>query len=359
MGKKKQKIPALESSRYRKFIAARDRALEVMLNKARAQMHDVLRGTFQAVKERIALRFSNTMPVASTFDASGFLDSIDKEIEKEFAKAANLIGGIFLTMKMNCYTLALAGECEAIGQAMDEMVKVEITKDAALENAVTNFNEENLPARIRYAFDKLRRKIMNAVQLSRVQGSSVAEALERIDRALPAGAFVKRPPRVLKPLKEAGAKEPLADLAVGFYDEATWKQAVDYYLQAFVPTYRFRGPAADVDYFYRTWELEKDLTHEFVDTVRQAARDGAAINGITDFQWIAVLDDHTCEECCGEYGCGDFDTLSTREIEKMTRGEVVAPPAHYNCRCTIAPMLEYVPELPQSNAKEFDEWLNS
>lgn len=368
MGKRKNETKAaLESPRYRKFITARDRALEVLLNKARAQIHDVLRGTFMAVREKVAVAFSTVTPLTSTVDGSHFLGAIDKQIEQEFSKAANLIGGIQLRLRMHAYTLAMAGEAEAIGQALDTMVKVEVIRDDVMEYAVTDFAP--MAKRIQYAFDKLRRKLLNAVQLSRLEGSTVADTLERIDRALPAGAYVKRPKRVLKPIKEAEQPATLdltvagprgkLDLAQGFYDDALWNDVINDYLKEFVPTYRFRAPDPDTDYQYKGFEIERDMTHDFVKTVRDAAAKGAAINGITDFQWIAVIDEHTCTACCGDYGCGDFDTLSTKQIEKMTKGEYSVPPAHFNCRCTIAPLLEDMPESPESNAKEFEEWLNS
>lgn len=357
MGKKK-KIAAVESPRYRRFIADRDRALETLLNKSRAQMHDVLRGTFATVREKIALHFATATPVASTFDGSRFLDAIDKQIGQEFDKSANLIGGILLKLRVNAYTLALAGECEAIGQALDQTVKVEVIRDDIMEYAVEDF--AGLGNRVKYAFDKLRRKLINAIQLSRIDGSTVQEVLERVDRALPSGRFVKRPKKVLRPLKEAAKnKEPKQDLAVGFYDDATWSSMVDDYLKDYVPTYRMRAPDVETDYQYAGWEVERDMTNDFVKSVRDAAKRGAAINGIQDFMWIAVIDETTCDECCGDYGCKDFDTLSTKQVEKLTKGDVVSPPAHYNCRCTIAPLLEYMPELPESNAKEFDEWLNT
>ena len=68
---------------------------------------------------------------------------------------------------------------------------------------------------------------------------------------------------------------------------------------------------------------------------------------------------HTCEDCCGRFGCVDFDGKTITEIEAMTDGEQSTPPFHFNCRCTMAPMLDNMPELEQSNEEEFQAWLNS
>lgn len=304
-------------------------------------------------------------------DSSLFLRSVDEEISREFSRTQQTVGRVFMRLKMLAYGLALSGEAEAIAQARDQAGKVAMTQDAAMEQAISNFFGENIGERIQLAFDKLRRRILDAVQLSRVQGSSVSETLERVDRALPGGAWVKRPRRVLKPVKEASPgplkriasvalEDGRVDLAQGFIDDELWQQITEYYLGEHVPTYRFRGPEEDSDYMYQTWEVERDLTHEFVAAVRAGQNKAAKQNGVVDFQWIAIIDDHT-DECCAWR-----DGLTTSEIEKQLRSkrkddpcDTSVPPAHINCRCTIAPMLDTMPEAPESNAKEFDEWLNT
>jgi hypothetical protein len=371
VGKRRIKIAASKSARYRTFISERDKALEVILNKSRAQMHDNLRGAFQAIKEKIAYRYSTAAPESMSFDSSQFLTAIDDIIKKEFGKTAALLGGIFIRLKMFSYVLASTAEAEAIGQARNKATKYNITRNDALENAISNSRGENIGARIQLAFDRLRRRILDAVQLARVQRASVAEMMAKVDRALPGGAFIKRPKPVLKRIKEAAQTPPgfnlnvpddgpeKVSLSFGFVDDDAWSEMVDFYLTEYVPTYRYRGPESDSDYFYKDWEMERDITHEFVASVRAGQNEAARQNGITDFQWIAVVDDRTCEDCCDDYGCVDFDGKSTREIEELTGGEVSVPPAHINCRCTIAPLLDTMPEAPASNAEEFDEWLNS
>ena len=370
MAKKRKAYPLNQSARYRAFIANRDKALETILNKSRAQMHDNLRGAFQTVKEKIAYRYSTAAPDSMAFDSSQFINAVDDIIRKEFEKTGALIGGIYIRLKMFSFTLAATGEAEAIGQARDKATKYQISRDRALEEAITNNRGENIGARITLALDRVRRRILDAVQLARVQRASVSEMLAKIDRALPGGAFIKRPSRVLKKLSEAapnlktiaGVQLPSGEkvsLSQGFVDDETWREMVNYYLTDYVPTYRFRGPEADSDYFYKDFELERDMTHEFVSAVRAGQDEAAAQNGIVEFQWIAVIDNVTCEDCCGGQGCVDFDGKLTSEVEAMTGGEVVVPPAHFNCRCTIAPVLDTMPEAPASNAQEFDEWLNS
>ena len=87
----------------------------------------------------------------------------------------------------------------------------------------------------------------------------------------------------------------------------------------------------------------------------QAAKD----LGVTDFVVISIIDDKTCDKCCGAYGCVDFDGHTVKEIEEMTKGEQSAPPYHGNCRCALAPATDILPPMVDDGSKEFDEWLNS
>ena len=113
--------------------------------------------------------------------------------------------------------------------------------------------------------------------------------------------------------------------------------------------------------YYYEWEIERDATHDFVKLVRDGQVDAAKENGITDFIWIAILDDRTCEKCC-EWRNG----LSSSMIEKRLKEDAeledacdaIVPPAHFNCRCTVAPMTDdlEVYDISQTE-KEFDQWL--
>ena len=155
-------------------------------------------------------------------------------------------------------------------------------------------------------------------------------------------------------------EEPAVDFAMGFIDEAVWNEMVEFYKKEYVPTYQFRIPKGAEDYWYKDFELEQDLTHDFVKSVRDGTLAAAKENGITDMMWIAVIDAKTDECCTWRHG------LSSSEIEDQLKGEhsdddceEIVPPAHYYCRCTIAPMVDSMSEAPESNQKEFDEWLNS
>ena len=161
------------------------------------------------------------------------------------------------------------------------------------------------------------------------------------------------------------------------WDTATWDQVIaktneDYSLIDRSPKTFFdvkdphskepmRDNITEDDKIYG-WEMEQQLTHDFVTSVREGQIDAANENGITEFIWIAVLDDRTCENCC-EWRSG----LLTSEIEKELDGneflrdhcDVSTPPAHFNCRCGIAPVAIDVATVDKPEiTKEFDAWLN-
>ena len=378
MAKKiKRGIPASKSPAYRKFIAERDRALETILNKTRSRLHDTLRGSFQRIKEKVAFKYNLAPPDTSALDSRSFMSGVESEIRTEFNRVSNVVGAMFIELKMFAFLLASAGEAEAIGRARGTKVKIQVSKDLLISQAINNFAGENIGMRVNLAFDRLTRKLLDAVQLCRLQRSTVKELIDRLDQALPAGRFVRRPKRLLSPIKEADLQaqrrqaarglqamgdEPGEDFFYGFIDEETWDQLKDYYVKEYIPTYRFRAPDPDDEYWYDKFEVEQQLNHEFVTAVRSGQKEVgefAKANGIVDYQWITVQDAHTCESCTWR------DGLTTEEIEARLKGEhsddevdAIVPPAHPNCYCTFEPMLDTMPDLPVSDVKEFPEWLD-
>jgi len=123
-------------------------------------------------------------------------------------------------------------------------------------------------------------------------------------------------------------------------------------------------PTTEKDTWY-VWEFERDLTNEFVKSVRTGQIAAANENGITDFVWIAVIDSKT-DECCQWR-----DGLLISEIRERLgdhrdedeacniEGDNLTPPIHFNCRCTLAPAAENIPDKPDTGAKSFDEWLET
>ena len=376
---KRKPVPANKSARYRAFIHNRDLMLEALHIKAHQKINDVLRGTFTHLIERIVFRYTMAPPASMLADPTHFTSLVDKDIVAEFSLAARDVAVILAELKIHAYTLAVVGEAEAIGRAEDKPTLYHVDKKEIEEDALYDFEGKPITTRIDFAFDKLRRKILNAVQLARINEDSTKDMIERVKRALPSSRAVRRPARILKTLKEArvsvngqemtilqlGAKgDDTVNLAQGFMDDELWEQLLEEYLTEYVPQYREPKMIFDVEVGGDTeewygWEIEQYVAHDFVDRVRKGQDEAAKQNGITDFMWIAVIDDKT-DECCAWR-----DGLTSAQIEaklpqhRDDECDVIVPPAHFNCRCTVAPMLDTMTDEPTVNVTEFEEWLNS
>lgn len=262
------------------------------------------------------------------------------------------------------YHLTLASEGEAISRATGKRTSVtpEIKHEAPKENA----DGENIHLRFDAILTKIKQKIVNSVKLSRLNKETTNQMIDRVIKSLPKKKIIKRSRAILKKVTESDKEvgDPITNSAYITDDE--WENIVDDYKNEYVP--KFRGPETvfdiespgeeDLSESYG-WEIENQITHDFVSQVREGQMDAADQNGIDDFEVIAIIDENTCEECCGDYGCVDFDGMLTSEIVVMTDGDNDVPPFHFNCRCTIAPVLENMPEDVESNKSEFDQWLNS
>ena len=360
------------SPRYRKFVRDRDQALEQLLNNAQIKNSNVLRGTFRHILTIAKLNY--TQLTGPNYNQA--LQTISAEVNSALAHARAELLNNLLTLRRVTYYLSRSSEVEAIAQATDK----------PLRNEIPHFDQQarinkhsaaggQLSDRISLYLNRIGSKIINnahAAAISRIKDSDGIETplsqddfLLRTYYAFPKTKRVKRLKRELKSyLYEADSKAKV-DISQDFLDDRSWREVVDEYLKEIPST---RGPEeiagkrltpeGDEETYYQ-WELERDTTQEFVQSVREGQMDGAEAQGIKDFVWIAIIDDVT-DECCRWR-----DGLTLTEIEEKLKGErsddscqATTPPAHFFCRCSIEPVTE-VPDAPASNAKDFDEWLNS
>lgn len=287
-----------------------------------------------------------------------------------FIHAAQIqIHEIIKDLRVKSYVLALTSEAEAIGKALGRPTKYNHLTADGLKRV------ENMPAPKGGSFEreilhnlfKIRDKLKSQLHWL-IMNPDVTDHeglqyfLKKLPRTKPMGSMKKS----LKPIKKfAEADEPkkrFDDFSSGYIDDATWDEILDDYHNEMIHVDRSPGAiaagAAEGDPYY-AWELERDVVNDFVQQVRSGQVDAANINGITDFVVISVIDDKTCEGCCDDYGCVDFDGLLTSEVEKMTKGKYSAPPYHFNCRCALAPATDDIPDKPESNEKDFNAWLNT
>lgn len=375
---KPMKQAANQSKAYTSFILLRDKALERIYTNAQRKIDDELRAVFSRVIEMISYRYG-AIPKDSvkTNRAKYSLQQIHQAIDTEFYKSAQHIESIYKAMIRRSFLLSSVGEAEAITRATDKQTAVHVNDHELRHMSEKTSQGHEIFDIIVHSFTVVSRNLMNSIEYSRIRGEGRDDLIPRLLKALPKAKKVKRSKRALKPVvREAAIRSRGTSLEVkAFIPEDEWRRIIDDYMNEYVPSNR--GPEDTIDIEYDVpavssgdaaatiieqrynWGLEREMSNGFVRSVRLGQSEAANQNGIVDFAVIAIIDKDTCEECCGDYGCVDFDGLTTTEVEKLTNGEQSAPPFHFNCRCTMAPMLDNMPELEQSNEEEFNQWLNS
>lgn len=219
-----------------------------------------------------------------------------------------------------------------------------------------------------------------------------SEALGRIFKALPKKKRI--PARaVLKKVKVTEASRPKmksrsedeSGISIGLtrgdnytfdFDQDTWNRVVHEYQNDYVPIDRspenfinLKDPFTSIpikddipesDKIY-AWELENEITNDFVKTVRDGQVSAANENGIDDFVWISILDDKTDECCQWRHGLltGEIEDRLAKDDSLSEDCDAVVPPAHFNCRCTLAPASKDLQMVNNTDLnQEFDEWLS-
>lgn len=356
-------ISAKKSKPYNRFIAERNAALEKILNKHIAITNDLLRKFLTEITTTLVSQYAGLS--GKTLTSAQLRVSLD-HIRAALSNDANLIAkamaGNSFKLSRVTYLLAKAGEAEAIGRATGKPTKASLSATELLDQSTVNANEEPHFDRIYLALIRILDKSLHSFMRSIVSKHTTEEMRDNLLKTFPKARKVEKPKRVIKPLKEAD-QDQVNKFGFGIVDEVVWDEVISDYVEEYVPEWRGPESVYDVDVGEPEleerygWEIEKQITHDFVKDVRDGQVAAANENGIKDFVWIAVLDDRTCDSCCGDYGCSDFDGKLTSEVEEMTGGETIAPPAHFNCRCDLAPYLEEMGDISDNQLGDFETWL--
>lgn len=358
--------PLSESPRYREFVQERDKALEILHLKTQMRITDILGGALQRVVEIVSYWYTQS------HGSMHALHQIDNLITQPFKEAHPLLLKAIEDMRKRAYVLSHAGEVEAIGRATGRPhhVNIQNVHTQMLKHKMSPAGGE-LSHRIELYLNRIKRKIEDAIKVSAItydfdkDEDPLGDCMIRVRRAMPKVKYYSRPNRILKPLKERsiniGTQKNPATMSVGFVDDSDWNEMVDDYKNDYIFTNR--GPDGVLDSDAKIpqyeWELEQDVTQDFVDRVRDGQIDAANENGINDFVWIAIIDDRT-DECCVWRNGLTSSEISLALQNEHAEDECVAttPSAHFNCRCTMAPMTEEMPDTPPSRIGEFEDWLN-
>ena len=362
----------IDNKAYTNFTDARDRVLEKLLFNTRAEIADLLRSYKHDVKGELARMYPLVGKGEVSYMAISHLRQIDSNLETMARQTINKVSHVWHKLRKRSYLLAYAGEWQAINNAGYGGRAKKIQKQLG------NTTLGPLEIRTRLAFSKLRRKVMQAVEQAQLMGFETEEAIAHALDAFPRGERVKAP-RILprsssykesKRLDENGDEvddegdNGIVDTTPTEYmTEEEWNDIVDAYKETYIP--KWRDPAVgsvDVEtpegLTMYPWEVENEVTEDFVQQVRDGANESANANGITDMMWLAVIDKKT-DECCRKR-----DGLTSAEIADKLKGEwadddcqVIVPPAHFNCRCRPVPTSDDVPKY-EGNGVDYETWMH-
>ena len=362
-------IALTQSKNYRSFVKDLNVALEYIYAKRMSQVDAILDDLKTVVLEIATTQLGQL---------GTHLTLIDQRLEPVFDLAIDRVEGTVKQLRRAVWGLAYLGHSQAIARATAKAIKVNLTR-ARLDDIESQplMDGVDLKDRIELSFGKLKRKVLDAVHTAIVQGEDAESLAERIERAFPKYRVVNTRPRKLKVqrkgLKEADppgvmfgfepSKKEGLELTTGIIDNEAWQSILGEYMAEYVPS--TRGEYKEFTYRGQKkylWELEQQVTNDFVMQVRAGANEIATENGYTDFVWIAVIDDKTCDT--DRCSCVWRDGLTTSEIEKELKGthkdedcKAVVPPAHFNCRCDVAPITDALPEKPLKDLGDFETWL--
>lgn len=369
MKKKKQKqVSALTYPKYAKFIDARDRAAEKMLGNFRLEQSDILRKYFKKILDAVA-KF--------ILHSSKNVKLLDAQIENILVPAISELTSVTQDLKRLTFTLALVSEAEAIGRITGK-AKYDVQRDLVSRY----LSRPSLLGRhtrdsVALYLDRLRRDVVDALQQASIRkapdGTPLNSPRDIFQAVIKVFPNVKRQRVVheLSKIKESDKKksddDEVNEIATGSVDDNDWNQIVDAYTTGYIPEYR--GPDYQINPNEPGWpadekvyatDIEREMTDDFVKAVRDGQVEAANQNGISEFIWLAILDDKTCEDCCQPR-----DGLTTSEIQEgIDSGELdecdaLCPPAHVACRCRLAPMVDSDQEPVTVDTEGFDDWAAS
>lgn len=352
-----------QSDAYRQFVNQRDKALEEILHNYQRELTDLTNHLIIKVMGNVESHYERLVSVTTYYKI------MEQILAQNFEDFVSQYLDLYLQMRKTVYFLTVQSEMEAIKRATNKSIPPYSIEGMVKDHLDREHGSSgDLVDRLEFGLTRLRNKVMDAIKLGVMNKDEKRPFLQRVFNQFPKYQKIdKRKP--LKKLQEAGKAKGEGEFPVAMIDEDLWNEVIDDYEKEFLPSTRspetvfdvekaggYKGADEEVVY---GWEIERDMTHDFVVSVRQGMVDAAKQQGVTDFVIVAILDDRTCDSCCGDYGCADFDGKTTKEVEKMTKGAQVTPPFHFNCRCTLAPYTDDLPELEPSNEGDFDEWLNS
>lgn len=349
----------LKSQAYTSFVSKRDAALERIHQHAQIDLSRIL---FEVLEQIERLTASMALKVGTSYLTHSFSRQYEIETQSIFASAFPMFLRRLHTMRKASFILSYASEMEAVGRATKRKHRLTRSEFQNLIRAAVSSPtlEGALDKRVWHDLMVLRRRMIHAFELGITQDLKPQELIDKVKSAFPKLQVYKRPPKALTKLKESGQDNEDEDktdwLDLDFIDDSDWNIMVSAYNDTELPPSRFDKSASwdsDSGLMKYNWELEQETTEDFVKTVRSGQHQGASAMGVKDFVWVAVIDDRTCDDCCVPR-----NGKTTSQIEEFDDDcGVTVPPAHFNCRCQIAPVAT-TDEVQGPDVTDFKDWLS-
>lgn len=356
-----------DSLRYRRFINERDKYLEELLRKAILGVNDDYKRFMRSVKDSALIAASYSKPgdlVASHQAISGMQSRLKQDVHYY----AVFMYQKWTGLNQKTYALGYAGEAQALVYAGARPNHRKLSKIDILTNAHKDTELGSILSRIHLALNRQIRKCIDAFEMGISMGEESTAIVDRVMNAFPAPQYYKTA-RAIPRLREAGAQKKDDPFNFDWLEDGEWDSIVSEYNRTYNPEIAdqrtqyakaYNSKMLDDDGVEKYgWQVENEMTEDFIQKVRDGENDAANTVGITKFVWIAIVDKST-DECCLWR-----DGLTTDEIKDKLDGEraddecrAIAPKAHYGCRCRLAGASDDLPEQEPSNAAEFEEWLN-
>jgi hypothetical protein len=360
------------SQKYRKFTNDRNKVLEQINLNAQTDISRMLFSRLDDITGFVS-RLAIEGKMSLTY-VQFITKNLNHYIEVKFANLIPLIVYRLSRMRKSTYIISYLGELEAIARATKKTKYImphdfKYNLNSYISPKSLTLNQKTWDIVAWTALEKLKHRIVQKMIQSVFLDKTPQEIVEEVKKAYPSILSYKRPPKVLKNVKEAAGDKPGDKKEFDFYSslitDSDWNSAVQAYKNTELPASRFDDEARQFDpevgYSRYNWELEQDMTDDFVKTVRDSQRSAGKELGIKDFVWVAVIDNKTCDNCCLPR-----NGLTLSEIEsRLNSGELseddcdaTSPPAHFHCRCDLAPVAS-VDEVEGPDWKSFDDWLES
>ena len=324
---------------YRKFVRERDQALEVLLDNALTEVDNILKELFV----RWIYSCLNTSVRSKVYQTNAddlmMIRGLQTQLEMSIPAAINRISEIIKRLRKNTYLLTVSSEAEAIGIALNKKTQYHPTMLKKMNVINRDLPTGDMGRKIQLMLlnvaDKLKKQTL---WLMMQKDINELEAIQSLIYKLPKSKATERK-RALKRIQitEADSQSDYeSDLSSGLITDEEWEDILDQYKSEISvdrsPETYFTIAKGSNEVKRYAWEMESEIVQDFVQQVRLGQIDAANENGITDFIWIAVVDDRT-DECCLWR-----DGLTTKEIEQKLktdhRGDecqTSVPPAHFNC----------------------------